>query len=64
MKISVQHLVAGPTAQRTAGVGLVIEAPPETASTLTALFSGMAQIGRNVEGHGGTIPLSGPLERQ
>ena len=30
--------------QRTASGGLVIEAPPETASTLAALFSGMAQL--------------------
>ena len=29
---------------RTAAGGLVIEAPPETASTLAALFSGMAQL--------------------
>jgi hypothetical protein len=36
--------VSGLTVQRTANGGLVIEAPPETASTLGALFSGMAQL--------------------
>jgi hypothetical protein len=41
---TIQHLVASVTVQRTAGGGLVIEAPPETASTLAALFSGMAQL--------------------
>jgi hypothetical protein len=40
----IQHLVAGVTVQRTASGGLVIEAPPETASTLGALFAGMAQL--------------------
>ena len=40
----IQRLVSGLTVQRTAGGGLVIEAPPETASTLAALFSGMAQL--------------------
>jgi len=40
----VQKLFAGLTVQRTAGGGLVIEAPPETASTLAALFAGMAQL--------------------
>jgi hypothetical protein len=39
-----QRLFSGLTVQRTAGGGLVIEAPPETAATLAALFSGMAQI--------------------
>jgi len=34
----------GVTIHRTAGGGLVIEAPPETASTLAALFSGVAQL--------------------
>ena len=38
------RLVSGLSVQRTASVGLVIEAPPETASTLAALFSGMAQL--------------------
>jgi len=37
-------LVSGLTVQRTNGGGLVIEAPPETASTLAALFSGLAQL--------------------
>ena len=32
------------TVRRTASGGLVIEAPPEAASTLAALFSGMAQL--------------------
>jgi hypothetical protein len=40
----IQHLVSGLTVQRTANGGLVIEAPPETASTLGALFSGLAQL--------------------
>jgi superfamily II DNA or RNA helicase len=38
------RLVSGLSVQRTASGGLVIEAPPETASTLAALFSGMAQL--------------------
>jgi SNF2 family DNA or RNA helicase len=41
---AIQHLVAGVRVRRTAGGGLIIEAPPETASTLAALFSGMAQL--------------------
>jgi hypothetical protein len=40
----IQRLVSGLTVQRTASGGLVIEAPPEAASTLAALFSGMAQL--------------------
>jgi superfamily II DNA or RNA helicase len=40
----VQNLFSGLTVQRTAQGGLLIEAPPETASTLAALFSGMAQL--------------------
>jgi SNF2-related domain/Helicase conserved C-terminal domain len=40
----IQRLVSGLTVQRTAKGGLMIEAPPETASTLAALFSGMAQL--------------------
>jgi hypothetical protein len=40
----VQRLFLGLTVQRTERGGLVIEAPPETASTLAALFSGMAQL--------------------
>jgi len=40
----VQRLFSGLTVQRTARGGLLIEAPPETASTLAALFSGMAQL--------------------
>ena len=39
-----QRLMSGLTVERTASGGLVIEAPPETASTLAALFSGMAQL--------------------
>jgi hypothetical protein len=40
----IQRLVSGLTVRRTAGGGLVREAPPETASTLAALFSGMVQL--------------------
>jgi hypothetical protein len=40
----IQRLVSGLTVRRTNGGGLVIEAPPRTASTLAALFSGMAQL--------------------
>jgi hypothetical protein len=40
----IQHLVAGVSVQRTASGGLLIEAKPESASTLAALFSGMAQL--------------------
>ena len=40
----VQKLFAGLSVQRTAQGGLMIEAPPETASTLAALFAGMAQL--------------------
>jgi hypothetical protein len=39
-----QDLFSGLKVQRTAQGGLVIEAPPETASTLAALFAGMAQL--------------------
>ena len=40
----IQRLVSGVTVRRTAQGGLVIEAPREAASTLGALFSGMAQL--------------------
>src|SRR5206468_1971736 len=40
----IKRLVSGLTVRRTANGGLVIEAPKETASTLGALFSGMAQL--------------------
>ena len=40
----IQRLVSGLTIQRTAAGRLVVEAPPETAATLAALFSGMAQL--------------------
>ncbi len=40
----IQRLVSRLTVQHTASGGLVIEAPPETASTLAALFAGMAQL--------------------
>ncbi len=40
----VRRLFTGLTVQRTDRGGLVIEAPPETASTLAALFTGMAQL--------------------
>ena len=46
--VDVQKLFAGLSLQRTAHGGLVIEAPPETASTLAALFAGMAQLLRAV----------------
>jgi superfamily II DNA or RNA helicase len=39
-----QRLFAGLSVQRTAKGGLIIEAPPDTASTLAALFSGMAEL--------------------
>jgi hypothetical protein len=41
---ALQHLIAGVKVQRTASGGLIIEAPPETASTLAALFAGMAEL--------------------
>ncbi len=40
----VERLFAGVTVQRTSGGGLVITAPPETASTLVAVLKGMAQL--------------------
>src|SRR5439155_23482245 len=40
----IQRLVSGVTVRRTAQGGLLIEAPREAASTLGALFSGMAQL--------------------
>lgn len=40
----IERLVSGLRVQHTASGGLLIEAPPETASTLAALFSGMAQL--------------------
>ena len=51
----IQRLVSGLAVQRTASGGLVIEAPPETASTLAALFSGMAQLLQAAT----TAPLTG-----
>jgi superfamily II DNA or RNA helicase len=42
--VDVQRLFSALTVQRTGRGGLVIEAPPETASTLAALFAGMAQL--------------------
>jgi hypothetical protein len=41
---TLQRLVAGVTVRRTANGGLLIEAPPDAAATLGALFSGMAQL--------------------
>ena len=63
----VQKLFSGLTVQRTARGGLVIEAPPETASTLAALFSGMAQLLQTVAAPPPslaetTAPPSGPGE--
>jgi hypothetical protein len=46
----VQRLFAGLTARRTPHGGLLIEAPPETASTLAALLAGMAQLLQGVAG--------------
>jgi hypothetical protein len=40
----IQRPVSGLTVKRTANGGLVIQAPPETASTLGALFSGIAAL--------------------
>jgi len=40
----IQRLMSGLTVRRIANGGLVIEAPREAASTLGALFSGMAQL--------------------
>lgn len=40
----IQSLLSGLTVQRTDRGGLRIEAPPETASTLAALFSGIGQL--------------------
>jgi hypothetical protein len=42
--VEFQRLISGLTIQRTASGGLIVEAPPETASTLAVLFSGMAQL--------------------
>ena len=59
----VQRLFSGVTVQRTARGGLVIEAPPEAASTLAALFSGMAQLIQAAAGAAGPpAPSSGPGE--
>ena len=44
----IERLVSGLRVQHTASGGLLIEAPPETASTLAALFAGMAQLLRAV----------------
>ena len=40
----IRRLVSALLVRRTAGSGLVLEAPPEAPSTLAALFSGMAQL--------------------
>jgi hypothetical protein len=40
----IRRMVSGLTVKRAANGGLVIQALPETASTLGALFSGMAQL--------------------
>jgi polyvinyl alcohol dehydrogenase (cytochrome) len=45
----IQRLVSGLTIQRTANGGLVIEAPPQTASTLGALFLGWRSSSRPPE---------------
>jgi hypothetical protein len=53
----VQRLFSGLTVQRTAQGGLVIEAPPEMASTLAALFGGMAQL---LQAAAAPVPASPP----
>jgi hypothetical protein len=40
----IQRMVSGLTVKRTANGGLVIQAPPKAASTLGALFSGIAEL--------------------
>ncbi len=55
----IERLVSGLTVQRTANGGLVIEAPPETASTLATLFSAMAQLLRAA-----AVPREEPVGRQ
>jgi SNF2 family DNA or RNA helicase len=57
-----RRLVSGLTVQRTASGGLVIEAPPETASTLAVFFSGMAQLLQGVAA-AGTVPSAGGRSR-
>ena len=47
----IQSLVSRLTVQRTASGGLIIEAPPDTASTLATLFSGIAQLLQAAAGH-------------
>jgi hypothetical protein len=42
--VEVERLLAGLKVERTGKGGLRIEAPPESASTLAALFSGLAQM--------------------
>jgi hypothetical protein len=42
--VDIERLISGVTVQRTPAGGLTIEAPPETAATLAALFSGMAEL--------------------
>ena len=51
----IQRLVSRLTVQRTASGGLVIEAAPDAALTLAALFSGMAQLLRAAA----TPPMTG-----
>ena len=58
---AIQHLIAGVKVQRTASGGLIIEAPPETASTLTALFSGMAQL---LQASAPPVPRRDPVGRR
>jgi hypothetical protein len=42
--VEIERLISGVTVQRTPAGGLTIEAPPETAATLAALLSGMAEL--------------------
>jgi hypothetical protein len=65
----VMQLFTGLTVQRTDRGGLVIEAPPETASTLAAIFSGMAQLLHAVAAPGAAaasepVPKDGPISRR
>jgi SNF2 family DNA or RNA helicase len=50
----IARVLSGLTVRRTDKGGLVIEAPPETASTLAALFAGMAQLLQAAGGRGDT----------
>jgi hypothetical protein len=57
----IRRLVSGLTVRHTDRGGLIIEAPPETAATLAALFSGMAQL---LQAAVPTAPLGDRADRQ